>query len=85
MRKICYLFLTLVTGVYSSVLNAQNIFSGFEHLFTPVRNYVVYRAPEEIVVDGKAVEKSWNLAEWSEEFMDIEGGNKPEPKHKNRM
>jgi len=85
MRKLCHLFFTLIIGVNSSVLSAQNIFSGFEHLFTPARSYVVYQAVNDIIINGKAVEPSWNLAEWSEEFVDIEGTKKPEPKHKTRM
>jgi len=82
MRKLCHLFLTLVIGVNSSLLSAQNIFSGFEHLFTPAQSYVAYQAGSEIVIDGKADEQSWNRAEWSEEFTDIEGTEKPKPDYK---
>jgi len=37
-------FFVVLFLVSSSLANSQNIFSGFEHLFTPVRNYVVYHA-----------------------------------------
>jgi len=85
MRKLCHLVFMLVICVNSSLLSAQNIFSGFEHLFTPVRSYVVYQTVDDIIIDGKADEPSWNLAEWSEEFVDIEGAKKPEPKYKTQM
>jgi len=85
MRKVLLIFCLFFVCANLSILTAQNVFSGFEHLFTPARSYLVYRAFEEIVIDGKAVEKSWNLAEWSEEFVDIEGSKKPEPKYKTRM
>jgi len=85
MRKLCHLFFTLVIVVNSSLLSAQNIFSGFEHLFTPAQSYVVYQAGSEIVIDGKADEQSWNHAEWSEEFTDIEGMKKPKPDYKTRV
>lgn len=85
MRKVLLLFYVFFACAGLPALTAQNVFSEFEHLFTPARNYVVYRALEEIIVDGNAIEKSWNLAEWSEEFVDIEGAKKPKPKFKTRM
>ncbi len=85
MRKVCCLFFTLVISVNSSFLGAQNIFSGFEHLFAPSQSYVVYRADSEIVIDGKADDSSWNHAEWTEDFIDIEGTEKPKPQYKTRV
>ncbi len=58
---------------------AQNIFEGYEHLFSNVRRYVVYQTNSEITIDGKADETSWQQAEWSEYFRDIEGDKKPTP------
>lgn len=50
----------------------------------PARNYVIYQTISEIEVDGKADEVSWENAEWSEYFRDIEGDKKPEPLYKTR-
>ena len=69
----------------SFTLNAQEIWNGFEHLFTPARNYVVYHTISEITVDGKLIERSWKKAEWSDYFLDIEGDKKPEPLYKTRF
>jgi len=66
-------------------LNAQDIWKGFEHLFIPARNYVVYQTISEITIDGKPGENSWQEAEWSDYFRDIEGDKKPEPLYKTRF
>ncbi len=66
------------------IVSAQD-FEGFENLFTPVRTYVTYQCPEEISIDGKATEKSWQKAEWSEYFEDIEGDLKPRPTYETRF
>jgi hypothetical protein len=36
-------------------------------------NYTVFKADENIVLDGKDDEKAWGKTAWSEEFSDIEG------------
>lgn len=85
MRKISLVFYAFFACANLSVLTAQNIFSEFEHLFTPARNYVVYRSVDDIIIDGKQGEPSWNLSEWTEDFADIEGPVKPLPKYKTRV
>ena len=85
MRNNLLLFCLFFSVAGLSKVTAQNLFSGFENLFTPVRNYVVYRVDKEIVVDGKGNENSWKLIAWSEEFVDIEGPIKPVPKYKTRV
>jgi hypothetical protein len=71
--------------VGGSFLNAQNIFSGYENLFTPVRNYIVYQSVAEIEIDGKANDSSWENATWTEYFIDIEGENKPGPLYRTHV
>lgn len=61
------------------VSNGQNIFEGYQHLFSTPRNYVVYQTVSEMVIDGKADETSWQKAVWSDYFQDIEGDKKPVP------
>jgi hypothetical protein len=85
MREANRLFITLVIVVNSSFISAQNIFSGFEHLFTPVRSYVVYKAVSDIGIDGKMNEASWENATWTEVFFDIEGEKMPKPLHQTRV
>jgi hypothetical protein len=85
MRKAFHLFFTLVIVVNSSFISAQNIFSEFEHLFTPVKSYVVYPCDSEIIIDGKTDDPSWKDADWTKEFMDIEGTEKPKPKYNTRI
>ncbi|MCY1723513.1 carbohydrate-binding family 9-like protein [Prolixibacteraceae bacterium Z1-6] len=69
----------------TSVVGAQDLWRGFEHLFTPARNYVVYKAIDKIDIDGRNDEKSWKHAKWSEYFIDIEGDKQPVPTYRTRM
>jgi hypothetical protein len=36
-------------------------------------------------IDGRITETAWNLAPWSDEFLDIEGSAKPRPRFRTRM
>ncbi|MDH3457689.1 MAG: carbohydrate-binding family 9-like protein, partial [Gemmatimonadota bacterium] len=42
-------------------------------------HYLCYRAPSAPQVDGELSETSWQLARWTEGFVDIETGAKPAP------
>jgi hypothetical protein len=64
---------------------SQKMWEGFEHLMKTPRSYVVYQTLSEIEIDGKPDEISWEKAEWSETFKDIEGDLKPEPLYQTRM
>ena len=50
-------------------------------LFTTAQNipktYVAHRINEPIEIDGTATETSWEKAEWTSDFIDIEGIKKP--------
>jgi hypothetical protein len=46
--------------------------------FAP-RTYVCYRTPHPIVPDGALRDPAWNLAAWTEEFVDIQGESGPKP------
>ena len=75
-----------VIFLYLSVFSfAQNIFDGYNHLFSTPRNYIVYRTSDELKIDGKPDETSWQKAEWSEHFRDIEGDKKPVPTYFTHM
>ncbi len=78
------LFLPILLLLYTSSF-AQNMWAGYQHLMTPVRNYVIYRTNSTIDIDGKPDELSWQKAEWSEVFQDIEGPAKPKPLYQTRF
>ena len=85
MKKITQTAVIIALLLASLPGNTQNLFSEFSHLFTPARNYVVYRTTDAVNIDGEANEKSWKKAEWSEHFRDIEGDKCPEPLHPTKM
>ncbi|MFV0593835.1 MAG: carbohydrate-binding family 9-like protein [Draconibacterium sp.] len=82
-RKLLAIGLFCILGL-PNITGAQS-FAGFENLFTPVRNYVVYQTVDKVNVDGRAKEKAWEKAQWSEYFEDIEGDLKPRPTYKTRF
>lgn len=51
--------------------------------FAP-RHYVAFHAPSPITVDGKLDDPAWNLAPWTEIFVDIEGDRRPQPRFRTR-
>lgn len=59
----------------------------FEHPTTPwgPRWYHCPRAPEPPVIDGRLDDQVWQLAPWTEDFVDIEGEARPvTPRHRTR-
>lgn len=66
-------------------LHAQNLFNGYGHFFQEPRGYVVAKTSEQMTIDGKADETSWDFAPWSDDFVDIEGDKKPLPQFRTRM
>jgi len=46
--------------------------------FNP-KSYVCYKTDSEILIDGKMDEKAWQSAEWTDDFINIEGEDKPKP------
>ncbi|MRI02126.1 carbohydrate-binding family 9-like protein [Kriegella sp. EG-1] len=47
------------------------------------RSYIAKKAASAIVIDGKAEEAAWKMADWTLSFIDIEG--KKQPKYNTRM
>ena len=43
------------------------------------RNYVCYKTETPILIDGKLNDIGWSKTEWTESFVDIEGGLEPDP------
>jgi hypothetical protein len=49
-----------------------------------IRSYVCYKSSGPIAVDGKLTEPSWQKAEWTSLFADIEGDKRPGPRFATR-
>jgi hypothetical protein len=47
--------------------------------YTAPKSYVCFQPIDSIICDGKFGEQSWKNATWSDNFVDIEGSNKPQP------
>lgn len=53
--------------------------------YSPPRHYIAYQAVSPIIIDGKADEASWKSAPWTDDFVDIEGAQKPAPELRTRL
>src|SRR6185295_15111527 len=51
--------------------------------FAP-KQYVAYRAPARLNIDGKIDEAGWAAAPWTDAFVDIEGDRRPRPRVRTR-
>ena len=71
-----WVFFASVAGLLPSSLNGQN--AAVLDAIVP-RHYVAYRSAGEMTIDGKLDEPSWQRAEWTSPFVDIEGDHKPSP------
>ncbi len=49
------------------------------------RGYVCFKAPVAPTIDGSLDDAAWKAAPWSDDFADIEGGDKPKPRHRTRV
>ena len=50
-----------------------------------MRSYDCPRTLSQVALTGRLDDPPWDLAEWSEDFVDIEGDLKPNPKYQTRM
>ena len=83
-KRINYLMLWLVLLLFQPVFS--QLYKVDEPKIEPaLRYYMCYRVSEPIAIDGKLDEPSWKKVYWSEDFMDIEGKNKPKPRYKTRV
>ncbi len=79
MKRISILFIML-----SAIYMSAETFPVPRGDFAP-RCYTAFRSGETIVIDGNLEEASWQLAPWTEDFVDIEGEIKPRPFHQTRV
>jgi hypothetical protein len=48
------------------------------------RQYLCHATREPIAIDGRAQESAWDAAAWTEDFSDIEGTRRPQPRFRTR-
>ncbi len=77
MNKIFLLIFAISTICFSQELPIPQI------KFSP-NHYICYKANEPIIIDGKINEAEWAKAEWTNNFVDIEGSVKPTPRFRTR-
>lgn len=64
---------------------SQLSFSGFEHLFTTPKGYIVPYTAQPPKIDGSLADEAWQAAPWTDTFVDIEGVKKPRPQYSTRV
>lgn len=77
-----FFVVVIIAGIFLSVaapVNAQSPFTGLENLFTVPLSYVVYHTGTPPLIDGDISDDTWQQADWTNEFQDIEGSSKPHP------
>lgn len=85
MKKITTCLFLIIAAGFPSVVNAQIEWPDYDQIFIPQKNYVIHHTNEKMSIDGFARESSWQDAEWTENFTDIEGTAKPTPKFQTKM
>lgn len=73
--------LTAVLFVFISMAHAQDMAPSIE--YNP-RSYTSYKISDSLNIDGVLQEKSWEEAEWTQHFLDIEGKAQPDPRFETR-
>ncbi len=68
MKKSTFSFLAITFLCY---INA------FAQKYSKPKSYIAYQVDEKIEIDGKDNEKSWQLTDFTDDFIDIEGAKKP--------
>jgi thiamine biosynthesis lipoprotein ApbE len=67
-----------------TLVNSQRPTVDLEALPFAPRHYIAFHAPSPITIDGKLDDPSWNVAPWTETFVDIEGDRRPQPRFRTR-
>lgn len=88
-QKVAWLLLLLIwasAGIIS-LRAAETVPKTFAEPVIPFapKHYICYRTPELLEIDGRASEPVWEKVDWTDEFVDIEGPGKPQPRFKTRI
>lgn len=85
MNRSIFCIPVVLASFFINIANGQDLLAGYEQLFTTPKQYTVYKANGPIKIDGKLKEASWDNADWSDDFIDIESDRKPRPPLKTRF
>lgn len=59
--------------------------TAFSQVYPTPESYLCYHTNNTIKIDGALDEEDWSKAEWTNNFVDIEGDKKPNPPHRTRV
>jgi hypothetical protein len=65
-------------------LTALCLLAGMAYAQQAPKRYACRRAPSAIRVDGRLDDAAWKRAEWTDAFVDIQGGSQPQPRFRTR-
>ncbi|HDL17951.1 MAG TPA: carbohydrate-binding family 9-like protein [Bacteroidetes bacterium] len=87
------MFLLLLFGIFACSSENGNVANSSGSAIKPFpepkipfspKQYVCYKTNIPIDIDGKMKEPVWQKAEWTDDFVDIEGALKPKPRFRTR-
>src|SRR5262245_690091 len=74
----------MLCAIGPASIGAQRESADLEAMPFAPRQYVAYRAPARLTIDGKIDEPGWAAAPWTDAFVDIEGDRRPRPPFRTR-
>ncbi len=86
-----FFFISIVSGLVSCTNDksastaTEPLKEDLQRVQNEPRHYVCYQTTDSITADGKMDEASWQKAEWTANFSDIEGSLKPAPTFQTRV
>ncbi|MBK8946874.1 MAG: carbohydrate-binding family 9-like protein [Ignavibacteriae bacterium] len=81
MKKYLAIYFLFIGSIISQ---NNNEYPQIKIAFNPEK-YICYKTIGKITIDGKFNEKDWEKAEWTKDFVDIEGDLKPKPYYNTRV
>lgn len=68
-----------------TMLHAQENLLDYAKMQSQILHYAVTKTSEPILIDGDDSESSWNKAQWTSSFIDIEGASKSKPLYDSKV
>ncbi|MCU7548790.1 carbohydrate-binding family 9-like protein [Chitinophagaceae bacterium LB-8] len=75
----------LTFTVLTQSSESQTMYNGPESFVWQPRGYITHFATNAPIIDGNISDAVWQQADWSDNFIDIEGASKPEPRLKTKV
>lgn len=82
--KLRSLFALVLIPLFGGVIRAQTLVQ-VDNMQTPPACYGVMKIDHPMQIDGRDDEQAWDLAPWTEEFVDIEGDAKSKPPYTTKV